>query len=82
MALFESGSAALNSVIIYILFMFFIYISQPTTFFIENTYQLKQFGIRERNKTLLTLHIFSILFCVIIYMFFSILESLCYRSSL
>lgn len=81
MALFESGSAALNAIVIYILFMFFIYITQPTTFFIDHTYQLKQFGIRERNKTILPLHIFSILFCVIIYMFFSIIESLCYSSA-
>lgn len=78
MPFFNQGSAVLNSIIVYIILMIFIYISQSTTFFVDNTYQLKQFGIREHNKTILPLYLFSIILVIILYMFFSILESLCF----
>jgi len=56
-----------HTLIIYIAIMVLIYYYKPKLFFHKN--ELKQFGIGE-NKTILPLHLFSILFSILLYSLF------------
>ena len=56
-----------HTLIIYTAIMLLIYYYKPKLFFDKN--ELKQFGIGE-NKTILPLHLFSILFAILLYSLF------------
>ena len=66
---------AYNASLIYILFVIIIIITKPCFMYNYQNNKFKEFGYTN-NKTIFTLPLMCILFAIVIYLFFSVIEAI------
>jgi hypothetical protein len=67
MSLINPKNPLYNAIVIYIIIIVLIVYYKPVFMFDKNTHKMKDFGFNDKNKTLITFPILSIMLSIIIY---------------
>ena len=73
--IFDPYSPAYNTIIVFVVIIIIILVTKPNFMYDKKRHKFKQFGCGHR-KTLLPFNLVSIILCIIIYILFSLVETL------